>query len=97
MEDENASRCKELSKNPKRGVQMAPKHERAFGVQEPICHFWSAERQSKRAEFPHFGLWPNSLWVMIRHTLFNLFTKGCVQIHILIIRAYFLESFGLYK
>ena len=76
---------------------MAPKHERAFGVQEPIGHFWSAERQSKRAVFPHFGLWPNGLWVMIRHTLFNLFTKGCVQIHILIIRAYFLESFGLYK
>ena len=76
---------------------MAPKHERAFGVQEPIRHFWSAERQSKRAEFPHFGLWPNNLWVMIRHTLFNLFKEGCVQIHILIVRAYFLESFGLYK
>ena len=97
MEDENASRCKELSKNPRRGVQTAPKHERAFGVQEPIRHFWSAKWQSKRAEFPLFGLWPIGLWVMIRHILFDLFTKACVQIHILIVRAYFLESFGLYK
>ena len=76
---------------------MAPKHERAFGVQEPIRHFWSAEQQSKRADFPPLGLWPNGLWVMIRHTIFDLFTKGCVRIHILIVRAYFLESFGLYK
>ena len=63
---------------------MALKHERAFGVQEPIRHFWSAERHSKRVEFSHFGLWPNSLRVMIRHTIFDLFAKGCVWIHILI-------------
>ena len=68
MEDENASRCKDLSKNARRGVQTAPEHERVFGVQEPIWHFWSAERHSKRAEFPPFGLGPNGLWVMIRHT-----------------------------
>ena len=36
MEDENASRCKDRSKNPRRGVQMALEHERAFGVQETI-------------------------------------------------------------
>ena len=52
---------------------------------------------SKGAKFPPFGLWPNGLQVMIRHTIFDLFTKGCVRIHILIIRAYFLESCGLYK
>ena len=97
MEDENASRCKDLSKNTRRGVQTAPEHERVFGVQELIRHFWSAKQHSKRAKFPPFGLWPNSLQVTIRHTLFNLFTKGCIRIHILIVRAYFLESSGLYK
>ena len=64
------------SKNPKRRVQNAPEHGRTFGVQEPIRHFWSAERHFKRAEFPPFGLWPNALRVTIRHTLLSLFTKG---------------------
>ena len=54
---------KDQPKNPRRGVQTAPEHERVFGVQRAIRHFWSAERQSKRAEFPHFGLWPNGHWV----------------------------------
>ena len=85
------------SKNPKRRVQNAPKYERMFSVQEPIRHFWSAKRHFKRAEFPPFGLWPNALWVMIRHTLFDLYAKGWVSIHILHIRAIFLESSGLYK
>ena len=70
---------------------MTPKHERAFGVQEPIRHFWSAKRHSKRVEFSPFGLWPNGLQVTIMHTIFDLFAKGCVQIHILIIPAYFLN------
>ena len=51
MENENTSRCKDLSKNPRRGVQMVPEHE--------------------------------------RHTIFDLLAKGCVQIHILIVRAFF--------
>ena len=55
-------------KKPRREVQTAPEHEKVFGVQEPIWHFRSAERHSKRAEFPPFGLGPNGLWVMIRHT-----------------------------
>ena len=84
-------------KNLRKGVQMAPEHEKVFSVQEPIWHFWSVEQHSKRAEFSSFGLWPNSLWVTIKHTIFDLFAKGCVRIHILIIRDYFLESFGFYK
>ena len=84
-------------KNPRRGVQMAPEHERVFGVQRPIRQFWSAEWHSKRAEFPYFGLWPNGLRVMIRHNFFDFFAKGCVQIYILIVRAYFLKSSDLYK
>ena len=76
---------------------MAPEHEKTFGVQEPIWHFWSAEWHSKSAEFPCFRLWPNGLWVTIRHTLYDLFTKRCVQIHTLIVRTYFLESSDLYK
>ena len=35
--------------------------------------------------------------VTIRHTLFNLFVKGCIRIQTLIIHTYFLESSGLYK
>ena len=83
---------------------MAPEHEREFGVQEPIWHIWSAERHiwsaawhSKRAKFSFVGLWRNGLRVMIRHTIFDLFTKRRVRIHILIVRDYFLESSGLYK
>ena len=76
---------------------MAPEHESAFGLQEPIPHFWSVQRHSKRAKFPLVGLWPNSLWVTIMHTLFDLFAKGCSRIQTLIIRTYFLESSGLYK
>ena len=70
------SRCKDQSKNSRRRVQTAHEHGRAFSVQEPIQHFWSAERHFKRLEFPPFGLWPNALWVTIRHTLFDLFIKG---------------------
>ena len=92
-EDENTSRCKDRSKNPIRRVQNAPEHGRVFGVQEPIRHFWSAKRHFKRAELASFGLWPNSLWVMIRHTLFNLFTKGWVLIHVLPFEAIILHLF----
>ena len=90
------SMYKDWPKNPRRGVQMAPKYESAFGVIEPIRHFWSAVRHSKRAEFSCDGLWPNGLRVTIMHTLFDLFAKGYVQIQTLIVRAYFLESYGLY-
>ena len=75
MEDENASRYKDRPKNPRREVLIALKHKRVFGVQRAIRHFWSAERHSKRAKFSPSGLWPNGLWVMIRHTLFNRFAK----------------------
>ena len=91
------SRYKDRPKNPRRGVQTAPERERMFGVQRPIWHFWSAERHSKRAEFSLVGLWPNSLRVKIMHTLFDLFTKGCVRIQTLIVHTYFLEPFDLYK
>ena len=53
------------SKNPRIRVQNAPKHKRTFSVQEPIWHFWSAERHFKKVEFPPFGLWPNALQVTI--------------------------------
>ena len=76
---------------------MALKHESAFGLQEPIWHFWSAEWHSKSAEFPCFGFWPNDFQVTIMHTFFDLFAKGCVRIQTLIVRTYFLGSSGLYK
>ena len=52
MEDENVSRYKDRPKNPRRGVQIALEHKSVFGATRPIQHFWSAEWQSKRAEFP---------------------------------------------
>ena len=97
MEDENASRYKERPKNPRRGVQTAPEHERVFGVQRAIQQFWSAKWHSKRAEFSPCGLWPNGLQATIRHILFDLFAKGCIRIQTLIVRAYFLEPSGHYK
>ena len=51
----------------------------------------------KSAELASFGFWPNGLRVMIRHTIFDLFAKECVQIQTLIVHAYILESSGLYK
>ena len=59
---------------------MAPEHESGFSLHEPIWHFWSAERHSKMAEFLLVVLWPNGLQVTIRHTIFNLFAKGCIWI-----------------
>ena len=97
MEDENASRYKDRPKNPRRGVQVAPERERMFGVQRPIKHFWSAEQHSKMAEFSLVGFWPNSLRVTIRHTIFDIFAKGCVRIQTLIICTYFLEPSNHYK
>ena len=69
---------------------MAPEHKSVFGLQEPIRH-------SKRAKFPLVGLWPNDLWVMILHTLFDIFAKGYSWIQTLIVCTNFLESSGLYK
>ena len=91
------SRYKDWPKNPRRRDQMAPEHKSAFSLQEPIRHIWSAKRHSKSAKLPSCGLWPNDLWVMIRHTFFDLFVKGCVRIQTLIIRTYFLEPSCLYK
>ena len=69
-------RCKDWSKYSRRRVQNAHEHGRAFNVQEPIQHFWSAEWHFESAELASFGLWPNGLQVTIRHTLFDLFAEG---------------------
>ena len=84
-------------KNPRRGVQTALEHKSAFGAIGTIRHFWSAKQHPKSAELPSCGLWPNGLRVMIMHTIFDLFTKGCGRIQTLIVRTYFLESSDLYK
>ena len=77
------------SKNPRKRVQNAPEHESVFGIQEHHSTL-------KRAKFPPFGLSPNPLGDDKAHP-FDLFAEGCIQIRILIIHAYFLESSGLYK
>ena len=56
-----------------------------------IRHFWSANRHFQSAEWYPFGLWPDSLWVPIRHILFDFFTERCVPIRILLVVAYFLS------
>ena len=54
-------------------------------------HFWSANRHFQSAEWPPFGLWPNSLQVPIRHILFDFFVERRVPIRILPVVAYFLS------
>ena len=56
-----------------------------------IWHFWSANRHFKSAELHSFGLWPNSLRVPIRHSIFDFFAKRHIPIHILPMVAYFLS------
>ena len=76
---------------------MHPNTEERLVSKSTILHFWSAKRHFKRVEWSPFGLWPNSFRVTIKHTVFDIFAKGCIRIRILIVRAYFLDSFGLYK
>ena len=73
----------ESKTHPNTKVRLAPK--------STIWHFWSAERYFKSAELHSFGLWPNSLRVPIRHTIFDFFAKRHVSIHILPMVAYFLS------
>ena len=89
------SRYKDWSKITRIEVQTALEHERVFGVQRPIRHFWSAEWHSKRAELSFVVHWPNGLQVMIMHTLFDLFAKGCVWIHTLIVWEAYLLGFQI--
>ena len=56
-----------------------------------IRHFWSADRHFQSAEWHPFGLWPKSLWVSMRHILFNFFIERRISIHILLVVAYFLS------
>ena len=79
------SRYNDWPKNPRRRVQTAPEHERVFGAIGPIRNFWSVEQHSKRAEFSCDGLWSSGLQVTIKHTLFDLFAKGCIRIETLIV------------
>ena len=84
-------------KNPRKRVQLALKHESAFSIQGPIRDFWSAERHFESAKLPSCGLWPNGFRVMIMHTLFNPFAKGCIRIQTLVVHTYFLGISDLYK
>ena len=54
-------------------------------------NFWSANRHFQSAEWPPFGLWPNSLQVPIRHILFDFFAERRIPIRILLVIAYFLS------
>ena len=69
--------------HPNTKVRLAPK--------STIQHFWSVDRHFKSVELHSFGIWPNFLWVPIRHILFNFFTKKRVSIHNLLVVAYFLS------
>ena len=67
---------KESKMHPNTKVQSAPK--------STIWHF-------KSAKLHYFGIWPNSLRVPIRHTLFDFFAESLVPIRILLVVAYFLS------
>ena len=64
-------------------VRLAPKSN--------IQHFWSANWHFKSVELQSFGLWPNSLRVLIWHSLFKFFAKRRVPIRVLPMVAYFLS------
>ena len=76
---------------------MAPEHENEFGLQEPIRHIWIAERHSKSAELHLNGLWPNDIWVIIKHNIFDFFAERYVRIQTLIVHTYSLKISCLYK
>ena len=61
----------------------------------PYTKVWSAPKSTirhfKSAKLHSFGLWPNSLRVPIRHTLFDFFVKKRILIRILPMVAYFLS------
>ena len=88
---------KKKKKTLKRESKTHQNTEERSASKSTIRHFWSAKQHFKRAKWSPFGLWPNSLQMTIRHTIFDLFVEGCVRICILIVHAYFLESSGLYK
>ena len=77
--------------NLKKGVQNAPNMKVRLAPKSTIQHFWSADQHFKSAELHSFGLWPNSLWVPKRHTIFDFIAKRRVSIRILPIVAYFLS------
>ena len=74
---------KESKMHPNTEVQSAPK--------STIRHFWSVEWHFKSAELHSFGLWPNPLQVLIRHTIFYFFAERRIPIRILPMVAYFLS------
>ena len=70
------------SKTLERESKTHPNTKVCSASKSTIRHFWSAE-------FSPFGLWPNSLRVTIRHTIFYLLAEGWVLIHVLHVRALF--------
>ena len=83
QEPDQGNLKKESKMHPNTNVRSTPK--------STIRHFWSANWHFKSAELHFFGLWPNSLLVPIRHTLFDFFAKRRVPIRILSMVAYFLS------
>ena len=81
-----------VQENLKKKSKMHPNTKVRVAPKSTIWHFWSADRHFKSAEFHSIGLWPNSLQVPKRHTLFDFFAKGRVPIGILSIVAFFFFS-----
>ena len=78
-----------VQENLKKKSKMHPNTKVRSAPKSTIRHFWSADQHFKSAEFHSIGLWPNSLRVPKRHTLFDFFAKGHVPIRILLVVAYF--------
>ena len=66
---------KESKTHLNKEVRLAPK--------STIRHFWSVNRHFQSAELHSFGLWPNSLRLSIRYTIFDFFVERHVPIRTL--------------
>ena len=75
-------------KNPRNWVQKALEHERTFNIQEHYSALLECRSLAlQKCQIGSFWVWPNFLWVIIRHTLFDIFAEGWVLIRVLHIWA----------
>ena len=66
-------------KNPRNWVQKALEHERTFNIQEHYSALLECRSLAlQKCQIGSFWVWPNFLWVIIRHTLFDIFAEGWV-------------------
>ena len=78
-------------RKPKNESKTHPNMKVRLASKSTIRHFWSADRHFQSAKWHLLRLWPNSLWVTIKHIIFDFLAEGRISIRILIVFAYFLS------